>query len=171
MLRRRFGRGFAIREFLVEYSSLKRDALRDGVPGRPGVPSEIVRLSERFTIGVATGSSRPTALQAIESLGLGSLISCLVAGDDVSAGKPDPESYLRAASAMGLLPGQCAAVEDSLPGVKSARAAGLQVFVVPDQIPPATFDVHSYDYLFQDLGSLATALLACEPAVAHGQDG
>lgn len=170
-LRRRFGRDFDIRKFLVEYGNLKRAALRDGVPRRPCVPSAVLRLSERFTIGVATGSSRSTALHAIASLGLDSLISCLISGEDVSVGKPDPESYLQAASAMGLLPGQCAAVEDSLPGVQSARAAGFRVYVVPDQVPSTMFDPFGYDHLFPDLGSLATALLACGPEAVDGQRG
>ncbi|MBN8998744.1 MAG: HAD family phosphatase, partial [Rhizobiales bacterium] len=50
--------------------------------------------------------------------------------DDVAEGKPDPEPYLTAARRLGIAPHDMAAVEDSIAGATSARAAGLRVFVI-----------------------------------------
>eukprot|EP00277_Geminigera_cryophila_P010090 CAMPEP_0179409216 /NCGR_PEP_ID=MMETSP0799-20121207/2570_1 /TAXON_ID=46947 /ORGANISM="Geminigera cryophila, Strain CCMP2564" /LENGTH=298 /DNA_ID=CAMNT_0021180853 /DNA_START=102 /DNA_END=999 /DNA_ORIENTATION=+ len=74
---------------------------------------------------------------------------CVVTGDDVSRGKPEPDSFLEAASRICVTPGyvcvcvvcagvwgvpahRCVAFEDSLPGVKSAVAAGMRVYAIPD---------------------------------------
>lgn len=62
-----------------------------------------------------------------------------IAGDEVSAGKPDPEPYVKAAAALGVPIEQCVAVEDSIPGVASARASGARVLAVQHfvEIPAA----------------------------------
>ena len=55
----------------------------------------------------------------------------LIAGDEVSAGKPDPEPYLKGAALLGLEPGACVALEDSKPGLASAEAAGTIAIGIP----------------------------------------
>jgi HAD superfamily hydrolase (TIGR01509 family) len=47
---------------------------------------------------------------------------------DVGAWKPDPGLFLHAAKTMGVAPSRCVVVEDSLPGVRAAKAAGIDVF-------------------------------------------
>ena len=49
-------------------------------------------------------------------------------------GKPHPEPYLRAATALGVDPVQCVAIEDSPTGVTSAAAAGCVVVAVPNLV-------------------------------------
>jgi mannitol-1-/sugar-/sorbitol-6-phosphatase len=51
----------------------------------------------------------------------------LVTVDDVSAGKPDPEGFLRAAELLGVGIGRCLVVEDSAPGAEAGRRAGAVV--------------------------------------------
>jgi HAD superfamily hydrolase (TIGR01509 family) len=62
----------------------------------------------------------------------------VVAGNDGSgrAKKPAPDSYLYAASALGIDPGRCAAVEDSVLGLRAARAAGAYVVAVATGAEP-----------------------------------
>ncbi len=47
---------------------------------------------------------------------------------EVARGKPYPDLFLLAAQRMGVEPSACAVVEDSLPGVRAARAAGMVCF-------------------------------------------
>ncbi|MEE6273257.1 HAD family hydrolase [Georgenia wangjunii] len=63
----------------------------------------------------------------------------VVSGDEVSRGKPDPEPYLLAAARLGVDAARCVALEDSVPGVASAEAAGVTTVAVPlmVEIPPA----------------------------------
>jgi beta-phosphoglucomutase-like phosphatase (HAD superfamily) len=59
----------------------------------------------------------------------------VIAGDEVTRGKPDPEPYLRAAQALGVDPTDCIAIEDSEFGVASAVASGASTVAVPLHVP------------------------------------
>jgi HAD superfamily hydrolase (TIGR01509 family) len=59
----------------------------------------------------------------------------VVCGDDVTAGKPAPESHLRAAALLGADPQGCLVIEDSPTGVAAAEAAGMVVLAVPHAGP------------------------------------
>ena len=54
----------------------------------------------------------------------------VICGDDVENGKPSPEPYLLAATALGIPIHECAVLEDSPNGARSATAAKAQTFVV-----------------------------------------
>ncbi len=54
----------------------------------------------------------------------------LIGAEDVSTGKPDPESYLKAAAALGVEPQQCIVVDKAPAGGGAGRVAGAQVLVV-----------------------------------------
>jgi len=57
----------------------------------------------------------------------------IVTGSEVEHNKPHPEIYLTAAERLGLAPASCVALEDSQPGVESAKAAGMICFAVPTE--------------------------------------
>ena len=48
-----------------------------------------------------------------------------------TAGKPSPEGYLKAAKSLGIEPGHCLVIEDSLNGVQAAKRAGMRCTAVP----------------------------------------
>jgi HAD superfamily hydrolase (TIGR01509 family) len=52
----------------------------------------------------------------------------LFSGRDVPLPKPAPDIYFHAAREMGVAPEHCAVVEDSMPGIAAALAAGMTVF-------------------------------------------
>lgn len=52
----------------------------------------------------------------------------LFSATEVTRGKPAPDLFLHAARTMGAEPSACVVVEDSLPGVQGAVAAGMRVF-------------------------------------------
>jgi HAD superfamily hydrolase (TIGR01509 family) len=52
---------------------------------------------------------------------------------DINSWKPNPDFFLYAAREMGFQPGDCAVIEDSLAGVKAAKAGGFEVFAYGDQ--------------------------------------
>lgn len=60
-----------------------------------------------------------------------------VCGDEVAAGKPAPEPYLRAAELLSLSPHDCLVVEDSMTGITSGRAAGCHVLGIRTENPLA----------------------------------
>jgi sugar-phosphatase len=54
----------------------------------------------------------------------------VVAGDDLTNGKPHPEGYLVAASRLGVPPTACAVIEDADLGITAGLAAGCHVIAV-----------------------------------------
>ena len=76
---------------------------------------------------LAVGSSGPpeNIQVTLEKLGRAHLFSAIVTGADVQRGKPDPQVFLLGAQRLGLLPAQCAVVEDAPQGVEAANRAGM----------------------------------------------
>ena len=61
-----------------------------------------------------------------------------VSSEEVAHGKPAPDVYIEAARRIGVPPPRCAAVEDSSNGLRSAAAAGMTVFAIPNrEFPPS----------------------------------
>lgn len=101
----------------------------DSAPPEP-LPGaiEFVRSTHARGIPIAlvTSANRVWAEYAVgEVLGLRSYFSALVTWEDVVAGKPDPGPYAAAAAALHVDPAHTLAVEDTVPGVQSALAAGI----------------------------------------------
>ncbi|WP_181273727.1 HAD family hydrolase [Brevibacterium oceani] len=107
------------------------DQIRISVPFRPGALELLAELgAEGIPCVMVTMSYRPLAEAVIASCPDGSFAG-LIAGDEVSAGKPDPEPYLKGAALLGFDPAECVALEDSRPGLASAEAAGTIAVGVP----------------------------------------
>lgn len=100
---------------------------------------DLVRSLHQQKIPIAVASSAPMeTIQAnMRRFGLDSFISHYVSGLECRRGKPDPDIYLKAASLLGLDPGDCIVVEDSANGVKAAKAAGMfcYAFIPPRAVP------------------------------------
>lgn len=104
-------------------------------PLRPGV-APLIEAARRAGLrqAIATTTSRPN-VDALIAASLGrpaaEVFDVIAAGDEVAAKKPAPDVYLLALERLGLPAGDCIALEDSLPGLAAARAAGLRVLVTP----------------------------------------
>jgi sugar-phosphatase len=97
----------------------------------PGAQQLVAALpSERWA--VVTSGRRDLAIARLEAAGL-PVPRVLVTADDISAGKPDPQGYLRAATALGLPPGDCVVFEDSPAGIEAGVAAGATVVGVSER--------------------------------------
>lgn len=131
---------------------------RRGVPARPGLKRLHRLLAEReIPWAVATSSPRFYAAEILQQLEVSADCRALAAGDEVRHGKPAPDIYLLAAERLGIAAERCLALEDSVPGGRSARAAGMTLVAVPG--PPATAaDFPFADYVFPSLDDVATAL-------------
>lgn len=73
----------------------------------------------------ASNSGRRVVDCNLAAIGVTHLMRGTISLDDVTEGKPAPEPYLRAAELAGYSPQEMLAVEDSLTGLRSAKAAGL----------------------------------------------
>ena len=132
--------------------ALHLEMLEDAVP-MPGVEDYIhdaKRLGIR--IAVASGSRRSWVVDRLDQLGLADHFETVVCRDDVGGrAKPDPATYLAAVSNLGVTPAETIALEDSPPGAKAAKSAGLYCIAVPG---PMTKN-HSFHKADMRLKSLA----------------
>ena len=135
------------------------------VPIKPGLFELLDELKKKnIKIAIATGTSRDVASGYWESTGVLPYLSASVCGDDVSKSKPNPEIFLKAADAVGVLPEECMIFEDSRDGILGARTAGSMVFLIPDQ-EPVTDDVrNAADYILPSLLD-AVPIVRAFPAV------
>ena len=75
----------------------------------------------------------PGVVALLEKLRLASYFREVVCRGDAPRIKPAPDLWLEAVKRLGFPAGECLAIEDSLNGVKSAKAAGLNVWAVPNR--------------------------------------
>jgi HAD superfamily hydrolase (TIGR01509 family) len=80
---------------------------------------------EGHRLAIVSGALRREIELVLDRAGLRSHFSEIVSAEDVSACKPDPQGFNRARVALGLPAARCVVVEDSLPGLAAARAAGM----------------------------------------------
>jgi sugar-phosphatase len=100
----------------------------EGVYPIPGASALVERLPQG-TWAVVTSGGTTLALARLRHVGL-PIPRALVTADDVKQGKPSPDPYLLAAARMELAPSACVVVEDSPPGIESARASGMRVIAL-----------------------------------------
>ena len=106
--------------------------LSKGIKAIPGSCEFLAQLPKELW-AVVTSSTLDLAKAKIESAGL-PIPSYLISADDVNKGKPHPEPYLMAISALGVAPHECVAFEDADSGVKSAVSAGCEVIVIGSNV-------------------------------------
>ncbi|MDR0226621.1 MAG: hexitol phosphatase HxpB [Burkholderiaceae bacterium] len=84
---------------------------------------------------VALASNSPLSLchHTLQALGLRTAFDAIVSADQVECGKPAPDIYHFAARQLQADEARCLVFEDSVPGVRAARLAGMTVIAVPSQ--------------------------------------
>ena len=92
----------------------------------PGMAGLLADLTLPYC--VASSGTPERIAMALEATGLARFFTdrCFSASA-VARGKPAPDLFLYAASQMGVAPADCLVVEDSVPGVMGAKAAGMTV--------------------------------------------
>lgn len=103
----------------------------------PGIEAVLDRL--RVPYCIASGSSPRKIRHALRRVGLAHRFGDNVfSADEVPRRKPHPDVFLHAAARRGIDPARCAVIEDSLPGVIAARAAGMPVFALVGSVDADT---------------------------------
>jgi beta-phosphoglucomutase len=112
------------------------------VPIFPGAREVIGALAAELPLAIASGARHEEIEAILAGIGLRDAFAALVGAEDAARTKPDPAPYLEAARQLesrvpGLVPAECVAFEDSVPGVMSALGAGMKVVGVAHSYPAA----------------------------------
>ncbi|MCG8309133.1 MAG: HAD-IA family hydrolase [Cytophagales bacterium] len=79
----------------------------------------------KLPMAIGTGSPGDHSWEAVKVLGLDKYFDILVSKNDVTEGKPNPETFLKCAEAMNVEPQYCQVFEDGDPGLQAAKTAGM----------------------------------------------
>ena len=114
-------------DFLDRLEVATFEAFRAELEPVAGIEQAIASVAPRPTCVASSGSHRKMRF----TLGLTGLLSHfegrLFSASQVERGKPAPDLFLYVARELGFEPDRCVVIEDSLPGVEAARAAGMRV--------------------------------------------
>lgn len=122
-----------------------------------GARELLQKLSEETRLAVVSSSSHRWVDGWLERLGLDCFFEKVICRGDAPRIKPAPDLYLACAEALGLEPKQCAVIEDSLNGVKSAKEAGMTAYAIPNRITTVS-DFREADAVYETLNALGNAL-------------
>lgn len=110
-------------------------------------------------IAIAAGSSAPrkNLETVLEGFAIRDRFSVIVSGSDVRNAKPDPEIFTRCREGLSLPGGVCIVLEDSIVGLRSARAAGCHVIGLATTNPAPVIEPYS-DLVVNDFVELGERL-------------
>jgi HAD superfamily hydrolase (TIGR01509 family) len=131
----------------------------------PGLIALLAHLGERsLPLAVATSSHRAYAERLLSAHGFADRFDFVLASEDVTVGKPDPQIYRKAVERFGLPADAVLVLEDSPAGLAAAKGAGTFAVGVPHEHSPAE-GLHAADLIVPRLDDPALlALLNGESA-------
>jgi beta-phosphoglucomutase-like phosphatase (HAD superfamily) len=154
---------------LIARKATRMEALeQDGSILFPGAADAIRRAAAAVPIAIASGALGVEIRRVLDREQLTGLFSAIVSAGDTHASKPAPDPYLRAVALLSasrhtpVVPGDCVAIEDSIWGLESARAAGLRTVGVAHTYPASSLS--PADLVIASIGELslhAVAALCC----------
>ncbi len=153
ILRHFLGREVVGEEFLQledEKESLFREIYADVVTPIGGFPEWLAALKRAgFKTGVATSAPRANLELIMGKLGFEPQMESIMASEDVTKHKPDPQVYLQSARNLQVSPQQCVVFEDSFSGVTASIHAGMKVAGVLSshtrrELPPCDHYIETY---------------------------
>jgi len=112
--------------FEADYRSILLESFDRDLRPIAGIAAILASLAVPYC--VATGSNEERAQRSLAAAGLANLGAPVFTAAMVKQGKPAPDLFLHAAHSMGVAPRQCLVIEDSMPGIRAARAAGMAVW-------------------------------------------
>ena len=139
---------------LADLAARKEEMFRESARGNlvllTGVP-ELLEFLDKHAVPTAVVTSTPRANldMILESLGVAECFDALVAEEDASRGKPDPDGFLVAAARLGVPPDRCVVIEDAPAGLQAAKAAGMRAIGVTTTRPAA--DLGDADLVIESL--------------------
>lgn len=148
---RSLGRPFAIehiRDMFGEEADYKKIRTRreeiiqdliakEGIKAKAGAATSLKYLKKKgYRLAITTATDIVRTERYLKMVGLYDYFDDIICATMVSEGKPSPLVYQYACEKLGVNPADTLAVEDAPNGIRSAKAAGLNVCMIPDQSEP-----------------------------------
>lgn len=143
------------KESIERWVDERKQSLNQSLQPLPGV-LDYLEAAQAMGLGLAVASSSRRAWVEghLERLGLLGYFQVIRTKEDVTLTKPDPALFLRAAEGLGVLPQETIVLEDSLNGVRAAKAAGAFTVAIPNTLT-RHLDLSQADLVLTRLDDLA----------------
>lgn len=149
-----------VRELGYEKEAIYREIYAPIIEPQPGL---LAFLAEAQEAGLrsAVGSSgyRVNVDFVLDKCRIRSYFEAIVAGDEVTRCKPDPEIYLTAAAKLGLKPEECVVFEDAEAGIEAAKRAGIKVVALATTFSREFLEGTEADAIVDDFGEVSVEML------------
>ena len=142
---------------LLKEKAVRLEAFeREGAILFPGAADAVRRAAALVPTAIASGALGTEIRRILERTALTSCFTAIVSAEDTPVSKPAPDPYLRAVQLLSaacgpLAAGECVALEDSVWGLESARAAGLRTVGVAQTYAA---DALTADLVIPSIGAL-----------------
>src|SRR5215216_3409870 len=123
-------------ELIARKASYIEPMMRAQIRIFPGAAEFIQESAKQYPLAVASGALRREIEMILECGGVLDCFSIIVSAEDVTRGKPDPESFQKALALINerngevIAPNECLVIEDSIHGIRAARLAGMKRLAV-----------------------------------------
>ncbi|MFC9298782.1 HAD-IA family hydrolase [Streptomyces sp. NPDC057011] len=148
---------------LARIEALEAEDVAGGVVVLPGT-KDLLSALPAGRWAVVTSATHPLAEARLREAGID--FPELVAADDITRGKPDPEPFLLAARRLGVDPARCVVFEDAPAGLAAGRAAGMRTVALTTTHSAAELDA---DVVVRDLS--AVSVQVSPEGLTIGTDG
>lgn len=108
---------------------------------------------------LASSGVREYVGEVLQQLKLADFFDAVVTGDDVAKPKPAPDCFLMAAKKLGVLPANCAVLEDSTNGLIAAKAAGMHAIGVKNPMHDSGQNMSMADIVVNRLDEITLEML------------
>lgn len=141
---------------------------RHSMPEKKGLRELLTYLKEqKIPCAIATSTDRKRASRYWEMTKITDFFSASVCGDEITNSKPDPAIFLAAAQKMNIPIHDCMVVEDSINGLKAAKASGAVSCMVPDLTPYSPALESVCDYVCADLTACISLISSANSAASQ----
>lgn len=145
-----------VRDLMQKKAAAYLASVRNHLVLFPGVKEFVEEAAATYPIAIASGALRPEIELILEQAGIRKAFRYITSAEDVTKSKPNPQPFLHALAGLNsqgtgstLTPDTCLVIEDSLPGIRAAKAAGMKVLAVTNT--HTVQDLHEADAIRSSL--------------------
>lgn len=130
----------------------------------PGVRDVLEYVRSHYSCAVCSAADKTKVLHNLNAIGVTEdFFGALVTGSEIEKLKPHPDIFLAGAAKIGVEPERCVVIEDSLNGIRAAKAAGMVSVAVMTYFDRETLETEvSPDVIIRDVRDFPEALRQIE---------
>ena len=149
----------ALSQLMQRKARVYLESVKDHLVIFPGVREFVHEAAAAYPLAIASGALRHEIELILEQAGLQKEFLHITSAEDVTRGKPDPQPFLHALAALNrqrpeqaITAESCLVIEDSIPGIRGAKTAGMKVLAVANT--HTILDLHEAHVVAQSLAQV-----------------